>query len=501
MYMGGIIMRILKITDFYTIVGDDFPEMVVDTFFANLANNIGDEYAVYYEKETSRFKIIYKGIIWYLLFEKKVIESYEFGEFDYYTNRLNELIKKTNLYNSKKEQQQAIEERKKQKIAASVQEARRLQQVFADCERGNLPTSHTDLEAYLTHLKKGQKFSITSLGEYLSDFVWRFTDILYNKSEEVEEWLNKKLERLDKKSNLFNRLNIWGDDILINSLKISVLIVIAEILLLIVTLIPTFLFPSLLEILGGQLFINKMSKIMLWMLGGNVLTLLPWEFVLGMTFGSLIKEYKEYRYLINHKITEIERLLLCYSPSKKLTEIQVELFPNLQEAIESCEINDFIILEFYKLLNMAKHLNDSDKERLENIILSYTEAYKDEKVEIQQNDLKNELRRKGTQYSLKSVEDILNSKTKLGLELKYIEIINDLEEEIRGIRKIDIANRQLQNDLNHFLRDTSQDLKKPMYRFRHISGYQYCDTSKVYIPDLADPKTVVTLKRVRQGKE
>lgn len=471
-------MGILKITELDTIVGDGFAETTVNTFFENLERNIGEKYAVYYEKEKTRFKIIYEGITWYLMFEKKVIEDYEFGAFNYYTKRLKELIEKTDLYNRTKEEQLAIKKRDQQQKVDAALEKQRLQQVFKAAEQGVLPKSYEDLEAYLTHLKKGQKFSITKsitkIAEYFSDFGWHFSEIAYEKAGDIEGCI----------------LGI--------SLILSTVIIIVDAILLIGTAIPIFLLPSSLELLGGQLFVNKMAKIMLWILSGCAVTLLPWEIIIGMTFVSLKKEHKEYKRLINQKITRLEQLLRGYSPLKKLNETQVELYPNLQVAIESCEIKDRILLEFYKLQHMAGYLNDIDKTRLEKEILEQVAAYESEKRGIQQEDLKNELSWRRSQYNLKSAEDMLSSKTQFGLDLKYMEIIVGLEAEICAIRKRDIETRQLEKDLSYLGGKQDNDPNKPAHSYRHISGYHHYDTNKVYNPNLNNPKTVAVLKRVRQ---
>ena len=493
-------MGILKITALDTVVGDGFTEIKVNTFFENLDKNIGEEYAVYYEKERAAFKIIYEGKTWYLKLSENDVEDFEFGLLNCYTNNLKKLMDKTDLYNRNKEEKKAAKEKAKQEKARVSEEQSRLQRVFKDAESGILPTNREDLMAYLNHLEQSQKLSITNILDSLYDFDWDFGDMIDTKIDVFEDWLDSWLEKL---RSLFSSFNVWGEDVFKYSLKILVIFTIIDIFLILITLIVIFFFPTFIhKLIGGQLFIDIMTKLLFGSIGIQLVPMSLLGIPFGMTFGSFIKEFgsfikekKEDNELKKHKIQTLKRLLKMDYPPKRM-KFDVELWPNLQSQMQSCKIKDFILQDFYKLLNMAKHLNERDKQRLEKEIMEQIELYEKDIARFQQADLDKNLKLIRASHNLKESGNMLGSETQLEVKAKYIEKITGLEMEIIAIRRHDIEIRQLKKDLS-YLGDKQYSVPyKPIYR--NISGYQCYDTNKVYSPNLNDPKTVLVLKRVRQ---
>ena len=105
-------MNELAISDFETIYGEGFQEILLDKFIKkmekkilkNNGNNKFYPYAFYYENENKRFKLVYKGIKYYLKLDEEVMLDYSLGIYNNITLKLKDLVDKFDeILNEEKE--------------------------------------------------------------------------------------------------------------------------------------------------------------------------------------------------------------------------------------------------------------------------------------------------------------------------------------------------------------------------------------------------------------
>lgn len=163
-------MKILRLTSFNTIIGDNFQEMFVEDFFKIMNNKLGDNYAVYYEERNNRFIIIFDGSEYYLTLDKITMDNYAFGNYNDFTFKLRQLVDRIQGIEQKNGDEEEIDLRK--------------ERILKDAKKGLIPNDEAR-KVYLEHLKNSKKFSFSKIKSYFSNLI----DDFKSSYRTVDDWI------------------------------------------------------------------------------------------------------------------------------------------------------------------------------------------------------------------------------------------------------------------------------------------------------------------------
>lgn len=146
-------MKEMKLTSINTITFG-YEEFILEDFFEILNDNLSDDYSVYYEEDTNRFKIVFDGIDYYLILDKITMDNYKFGNYDNFTRQLNQIIERT------KEMEEENNDDEKIRLER--------ERIIEDAKNGLIPNDKAR-RVYLEYLKDNRKFSFSKIKSYFSN--------------------------------------------------------------------------------------------------------------------------------------------------------------------------------------------------------------------------------------------------------------------------------------------------------------------------------------------
>lgn len=395
-------MKELKLTSLNTVIFDG-EELLLEEFFKILNNNLGEDYAVYYEDDTDRFKVIFDGVKYSLMLDKIIMNNYKFGIYNSFTYELKKLVDKTTEF--------------KQEGADIEEKILREEEIIEDAEKGLLPNDEAK-KVYLKYLKDNKKFSVSKIK--IKSYVSNLVDDIRDSSFSIEDWL---LE-----TNIWPFSEMWlgieyFDMTLIGSFLIALSVAIGV---------------GIKSGIDG--FFNL--KYLYWFLLGllpQTTYLVPAVKFLGihtMIRFDRLRDFIKNKKLVNYKIKQLTEEL----NRKKIEDKNYEYFDKtLEEPIKehANRLENKIMRNLYDIVRRLEYINYTDRQELLAEVRQIAEEYKNRIERIRKQELEDMLQLGGDNY--------------LSINQEILGKIALLERKMLNIRNNDVDGELLDRDFSQLM--------------------------------------------------
>lgn len=395
-------MKELKLTSLNTVIFDG-EELLLEEFFKILNNNLGEDYVVYYEEDTDRFKVIFDGVKYSLMLDKIIMNNYKFGIYNSFTYELKKLVDKSTEFEQE---------------GADIEETiLREEKIIKNAEKGLLPNDEAR-RVYLKYLKNNKKFSFSKIK--IKSYVSNLVDDFKASCSFIEDWIFKT--------------NIWPFNYMWDGIEYFGMTLIGSVLIALSVSVGVGIKA------GIDGFFN--FKYLYWFLLGLIpqtTYLVPVVKFLGIhamiRFGRL-RNFGKNKKLVNHKIKQLTEEL----NRKKIEDKNYEYFDKTLEEPIKDQVNpleDKIMRNLYDIVRRLEYINYTDRQELLVEVRQIAEEYKNRIERIRKQGLEDMLQLGGDNY--------------LSINQEVLGKIALLEQKMLNIRNNDVDGELLDRDFSQLM--------------------------------------------------
>ena len=396
-------MKEMKTTYFNTIILGD-KELLLDEFFKKMNDNLGNDYAVYYEEDINRFKVIFDGEEYFLVLDKITMDNYKFGNYSNFTRQLNQIVERT------KEMEEDNNDDEKIRLDK--------ERIIEDAKNGLIPNDKAR-RVYLEYLKDSRKFSFSKIKSYFSNIK---SDLLKSSNLLHDEWIIKT--KIWPFNQMWNELMyfLWG--LLISACICIVVAVCLELMRM---------------FNGGDIYQAKYLKWMLLSFLPQTTYLVPMTKFIGFQVKQRFSRFINYgknKRLTKYKIEQLSEELERGSIGDKTFDRFDKTLPEpVREQVNSLE--DKIMRNLFSIVERLKYINSIDRQELLDEVKQIAVEYKSRLDGIRNQNLEDGLQLGGDNYFSVN-QDILRR-------------ISILEQKMLEIRNNDVDGELLDNDFSKLM--------------------------------------------------